>query len=328
MGVAVPHQLAGWTPIGVAGSGLEQLVDWCFTAGVDFLDPFFDQTVDRCLQEPFRLLFRRRTSMAALAQRAEIMPGLRPSGLVFHTSRCGSTLVSQMLAHLPSVLVMAEPGPLGSLLAARSVDASVAEEQQRDWFRAMVAALGQPRRAEHRHFVIKFDAWAVLHLPFIRSAFPDVPAIFITRDPVEVLVSQLGHRGYHMIPGSLPPALLGLRPDQVTSLAPEAYVATVLARLLESVLSVPAGDRPALIDYRQLPGAVIDTIGPLFSIEIGTDERARLLDVASRDAKNPCVGWAGDTEAKRLRATDRLRAEVERLVQPLYESLGAPRGLR
>ena len=44
--------LQGWTPIRVAqhGSTNEPFVDWCLTAGVDFVDPFFDQTVEECFR--------------------------------------------------------------------------------------------------------------------------------------------------------------------------------------------------------------------------------------------------------------------------------------
>ncbi|MDQ1369376.1 MAG: hypothetical protein QOF20_1729 [Acidimicrobiaceae bacterium] len=317
----MPERLRGWTPIRMSWRGRDPLVDWCYTQGIDFVDPFFDQSVWCCLDEPFRLLFQRHTTLDALADLAAARPGLMPSGLVFHTSRCGSTLVTQMLARLPSVLVMAEPGPLESVLAARSVAPDLSEDQRADWFLWMVSALGQPRRPEHVHYVIKFDAWAVLQLPFIRSLFPDTPAIFLYRDPIEVLVSQAGHRGYHMIPGCLPPELLGLHPAEATSMAPERYMATVLNRLLESVVASPEKGRPTLVHYRQLPGAVTDTIAPLFGIDLGPDGRTVVLEVADQDAKNPSLPWVDDSEDKRRRATDALRLDVRQLVDPLYDDL-------
>ena len=36
--------------------------------------------------------------------------------MIFHLSRCGSTLVSRLLGTLPGVVVVAEPAPLNTLL--------------------------------------------------------------------------------------------------------------------------------------------------------------------------------------------------------------------
>lgn len=327
MGVTTPNpdQLAGWTPIRLQRTDAEPVVDWCYTQGEQFDDPFFDQTVARCLQRPVRMLFRRQTPMATLGQVAEAGDALPLAGLVFHSSRCGSTLVSQMLAHLSSTLVMAEPGPLQSVLEAPSTDPAFSEDQVLDWLRWMVAVLGQRRRPEQRHLVIKLDAWAVLYHPLLSRAFPETPRIFLYRDPIEVLVSQLSHRGYHMIPGCLPPSLLGLFPADATRLAPEDYMACVLGALFEAA----AGSTGSmLVAYPELPDAVTRRIAPYFGLDIEPDDLARLEQTAGRDAKNPAIPFVSDGAVKQGRATDALRAAVERWVRPHYQALEAHRAGR
>ena len=154
------------------------MVDWRYTAGVQFDDPFFVQTVERCLADPFNLLFHHETSIDELGRSAARHPGLPPAGFIFHLSRCGSTLVSQMLAALPQHLVVSEAAPIDTVL----------QSAQPEWLQWIVGALGQPRNDGQRRMFVKFDAWATRHLSVIRQAFPTVPWIFLYRDPVEVLV--------------------------------------------------------------------------------------------------------------------------------------------
>jgi hypothetical protein len=318
---AAPHQLAGWTPIEVRWNGSRSVVRWCFTDGVEFTDPFFDQTIERCLRDPFRLLFWRETDISALGELASLSPGLTPCGFIFHMSRCGSTLVSQMLAELPDALVVSEAGPIDAVLRAQTGRSDIAESEVVERLRWMVSAVGQRRRAEQTRLVVKFDAWAILQLPLIRAAFPDTSCLFVYRDPVEVVVSHLGHRGYHMIPGTLPPGWFGLTSRQARSLSSEQYFATVLGRLCDAALAAARDEQLTLLDYDSLPEAVSETVTRLFGIDVGEPELAALAEVAGRDAKNPVVPFFADAADKQRRATPAARAAVDAHVAPVYAAL-------
>jgi hypothetical protein len=311
-----------WTPIRVSNDGSD-IVDWCRTDGIDFTDPFFDQSVLTALRDPFRLLFRRTTPMLDLATSPPV--GLEPSGFIFHLSRCGSTLVSRLLAALPSVLVMSEPGPVDSAMrtapgAPRPDDAIRAQ-----MLRGMVSALGQPGRSDHRHYVVKLDAWALLWLPLIRAAFPATPWALVYRDPLEILVSQSRRIGYHMIPSTLTPDELGIDGSGITSDATLAeYGAAVLGRLLECAVA-GMDDGPALlVDYRELPEAITTRVAPWFGIEIDDSETDRLMALAGRDAKNEASPFEPDTAAKRS-AANPAQWDLARGLAPLYERILARR---
>jgi hypothetical protein len=322
---AEPEALRGWTPIELYWELDRPVIRWCFTEGVDFTDPFFDQTIDRTLRDPFRLLFWRETGIEALAEFAGAHPGPGPSGLIFHTSRSGSTLVSQMLAGLATTLVMSEPGPFDQVLRARSTRPGLPEGQVADWLRWLASALGQPRRAGQSSLVLKLDAWAILDWPLIRRAFPDAACVFVYREPTEVIVSQLGQRGYHMIPGTLSPARLGLSNEQAGSLRSEEYCAAVLAALCRAALDAAGHGELRLVNYKALPEAVPDTIARLFGIDVGPPERAVFATVAERDAKNPVLAFVPDGADKQKRTTAQVRAAGDAWVGPLYESLEALR---
>ena len=97
-----------WIPIAVRWRQAGCAVDWCYFAGIRPTDPFFQQTVSHALSDPARMLFRRETPVEQLGSLARDFPGIAPAGFIFHLSRCGSTLVSRLLATLPRNLVISE----------------------------------------------------------------------------------------------------------------------------------------------------------------------------------------------------------------------------
>ena len=205
-------ELRGWTPIRVYWQDDEPMVDWCLLGDEHFSDPFFDQTIDRCLRSPFRMLFRHQTPIAALGDVAGPRPSVPPAGFVFHMSRCGSTLVSQMLAAHREHIVISEAGPIDTVLQSHRRRPGIGDELRIEWLRGLLAAYGQPGCSPAQRLFVKFDSWSVLDLPLVARAFPDVPWVFVYREPVEVLASHARERGSQMVPGMLEPGLLGPRP--------------------------------------------------------------------------------------------------------------------
>ena len=305
--------LDGWTPIRVHQRPAP-VVEWCWMDGATFDEPFFVQTVERALRSPFSLLFRHETPIAALDA---IEPGLGPSGFVLHGSRCGSTLVSRMLAAARECLVLSEPLPVDDVVRARAPEA----EKVR-WLRGMVSALGRPRLGGERAYVLKLDAWAACNLETLRAAFPDVPWVFLFREPLEVLASHFRHRGAHMVPGALDPGLFGLEWEAIARMAPEEYCARVLAAIYRAALE--HRDGPALfVDYADLPDAVFSRILDAFALDLDEASLARMRNVTRLDAKNPHLFFTADGETKERDAPPALRDAAERWVRPLYEELRA-----
>lgn len=312
-----PGDLAGWTPIRVDWEGGRPAVDWCHMEGMEFTEPFFDETVRRALRHPFRLLFRRRTDIDAVGRFVADRPGLVPAGFIFHMSRCGSTLVSQMLDAVPEHLVVSEAGPIDSVLRARSSVPALPDGQRAAWLRWMLAALGQPRNHNQRRSFVKFDAWSTLELPLIRAAFPEVPWIFVYRDPVEVLVSHNRRRGAHVIPGVLP---VLPHPHEPMSLV--EYAARVLARICEAALDMLPDPVATFVDYRSLPGFVLEELPAQWSLPLAEGAIARMAARAERDGHNPAVTF----EPRRAPATPEIEAAAERWLAPVHEGLLAASG--
>jgi hypothetical protein len=294
--------LAGWTPVRVYANRGEPVVEWALVDG-PFADPFFEQTANHAMQQPFNAAFARRTPIAALEERQRNAPGLAPRGFIFHMSRCGSTLVAQTLDQLSATIVLSEPQPLDAILRLRAATPAVCEEKIVAWLRAMMSALGQSRDAEHRLFV-KFNAWHVRELPLIARAFPGVPWIFTFREPRDVVRSQRRSPGAEV----MDPALAGLDARDLHGLSPDEYGIRALAAFCDAALGAKFIGRGAFVDYADVRDAALSAVPAFFGISPTPVELARMRDAAFRDAKNPAAAF-------RQRPQEPLPADVERLIE-------------
>ncbi len=301
------------------------MIDWCYLGKTRFTEPFFEQTVERTLRRPFELLFRRQTPIEALRELGESEPEVCPTGFIFHMSRCGSTLISQMLAALPQNIVISEAGPVDSILRANWRDPRIMDEERIAWLRGLVNAYGRKRSGQEEHLYIKFDSWHTLCLDLVRRAFPDVPWIFLYRNPIEVMASHRRMAGAQMVPGNLPPGFLDLDWNVLAGMSHEEYGARVLERICQAGLTHLDG-AARLFNYRQLPQIVWSDLLAHFGVTYTPEEIARMQEVTRLDAKNPPLLFADDTAAKQGAATPEMRDLAARRLVPLYEQLEARRG--
>jgi hypothetical protein len=230
-------------------------------------------------------------------------------------SRCGSTLIAQMLAAVARNIVISEARPIDQVLRASGTEA-----QRIEWLRWTVSALAQPRAGEDRCF-IKLDAWHVLHLPLIAQAFPRTPWIFVYRDPVEVLVSQQRERGVQVIPGAMNPAMFSLNPQEPWMTKLDEYAARVLGRLCEAAVEYQGCGRGRYLHFEELPGAVIEWLLPYFGVAYSTEEIEAMQHAARFDAKRPGLHFELDSTAKQSAASVETRRLADLFIRTAYDRL-------
>ena len=275
----VAAALRDWTPVRVRARSGE--IDWCI-ADEPYTDAFFEQTADRAMKHPFNLAFTRRTPLSVLDAVAAGAPGTTPAAFIFHMSRCGSTLITQMLAQLSSAIVLSEAQPLDALLRLRG--RSTDDDTLTRWLRGMMSSFVLPLGGERR-LIVKFHAWHVLELDFIASVFPGVPCIFVFREPRDVLASQARLPGAELFPGTIDPAFCGLELETALQLPPEEYGARVLAAFCAAALRPGRPDRCAFVDYADLPEIVFSELLERFELRAGGDDLRRMRDVMRLDSK-------------------------------------------
>jgi hypothetical protein len=269
-------------------------------------DPFMQETVARVPA---------RESVVQIAREdvGKGTAGTSPAGIVFHVSRCGSTLVSQLLKQHVGLVVYAEPLPVNEILLP-----------PHKWPRAeVVAALRSLGAAFARHarkpYVLKLTSWNTLLCDIVAEAFPDSPWVLCLRDPVEVAVSLLQQPAGWIWDGGDPATPFRKHIDpEAAAQSREAYVARLFAAFCGAAGRLDPG-RGQLVEYPSLPAAVWETVAPHFSQPVDPALRARMQAAAAMNSKAP-VGrpekFSGDTEAKQAAASAALCQAIDDLARP------------
>jgi hypothetical protein len=311
----------GWVPCRLYWQAGEPGVEWCYLGSRPLRDPFFDTTMQLEALTPFNSLFRFRTPMAALAEWHAASPGLSPSGFIFHLSRCGSTLITQMLGSLPRNLILSEPGVLEATIRAGVHAPWASVEQQVAWIQWLVSALAQKRRGEERRLFIKFDPSSTVDFALIRLAFPDVPWVFVYRDPVEVIVSNLRRPSALVTRGMSDISFPGLEIAEIATMEDDEYAARVLGAIAEAGAHHAEAAGGMLIHYPQLPEAVWGGLRQHFGLEFTAEEIEEMKRASAFNAKQPGQPFRSDVDSKQLEADRRVRALADRWLRPHYARL-------
>lgn len=307
-------RLAGWIPLFLSMRDAKTQVDWGYMGTERFTEPFCHDTLARLAARPFNQLLRQQSSLELLLERASSHPGLPLQGMVFHLSRCGSTLVAQWLSALTDSVVLSEPEAVDSLLQWPAPAAGA------ETIRALLAALGQPRRVGDRRLFLKTDCWHTAHIDRLLAAYPDTPWIFLYRDPLEVLVSHQRMPGWHLVPGSM--KVHGLHPPDELMSQPLGHGAWVLSVILEQARhAMRHHGNGLLINYDELPEALENRLAGHFGIDLARQDVDSLRALTGRSAKRAYMAFQPDGADKRATADSAVLEMVERwLIEP-YQSL-------
>lgn len=259
-----PERLDGWYPVLVKGDDLY----WRNLGSRKLTDPFFFDSLQgiekSCCKTSFSVL-------------DEFPEQLAPAAFVFHMSRCGSTLLCQLLSTLDSFSVLSEPP---------AVDFFLREHHARPGaeaiLRKLIAALGQKRFAAEQRFLLKLDSWHIEHLPLLRRAFPEVPFIFLYRKPGEVMASHRKQRGRQMVPGLVD--MPSFDPEEIAPGDLDGYAERVLRHFLNEALK-HRGEL-VLMNYSQFPGVVWSELIDILGIVVSDDEVEAMQHKAGSHSKS------------------------------------------
>jgi hypothetical protein len=315
-------ELARWTPIKVDLSGAVPLVDWADLSEERFAEPFFHQTLARWASGP-RAKPLVRTGLEALII-LDNEPSLDPAGIIFHLSRCGSTLVSRLLGTLPGVVAVAEPSPLNELLGlnpGQVEDATLVRV-----VRLLVRALGRCRHGDERQLVLKCTSWNIRRREILSAAFPDTPWVWVQRDPAHVLASLLANPPGWLGRGAIPPGtaqFFGLDPTAAPESERVEFAARALGAMLEAAATDPAGRLS--IDYTDLPDAVWQLVVPHFGLEADSAAIERMVGESQFYSKDSSPRVFDGDAPERRPMTPAIRDAAQRFAEPGYRALASRR---
>lgn len=274
-------------------------IEWIAHDGGRFREPFFEDTLRRAKRAGGAVTT---TGLDALAE-----GGAALDALVFHVSRCGSTLVSQMLAAVPEHLAVSEAPVVDDILRLE-----VEDDRRIALMRGVMAAFRRSQAEAPERLFVKLDCWHLLQLPLFRRAFPDMPMLFVWRDPLEVLVSLMRLPSQTLIRDVVTPAQLGIGAAERDGLSREANAAAILGAFFREAAAHRAWLTP--LAYPDLPGALPE------ALPFDAETRSAMLAAAGRDAKSPGQVFTPDTAGKRAEATPAMRVALERWTAPHYSN--------
>src|SRR5205085_6285853 len=102
------NDLKGWLPIDAVVVDGRPGVSWFNMEGVSLDEPFFHQTVARARAE-HRERQERFTEFDALIEFEKTVESVAPTGFIFHSSRCGSTLLANACRAISKSIILSEP---------------------------------------------------------------------------------------------------------------------------------------------------------------------------------------------------------------------------
>lgn len=273
------------------------------------------------------------TGMDILRRPAVAADGIPPSGLIFHVSRCGSTLLAKALARSPRNVVVNQGGPLqygfwAAVTHEWRHDAR-ADEDTLAMLRNLVLLMARQRQVQQQRSFVKLISWNVLYLDAIRAAFPGVPALFLYRDPVEVIASVLrettavleakGHRRAGF--------LTGREPAETAHMSDVAYLAECYARYFATVLDARGEGALRVINYEDLksPSAFSQILDWGLGVDVDGAELEQMLEQYRYHSKDDGdrSAFQGDGAEKRAALPETDRRTIERICGDLVRRLDA-----
>ena len=308
--IAVLPNLTGYLPVDADVVDGRPGLRWLDMSGVSLSEPFFQQTVERAKADERGELF---TEFDVLLQLDKLLDSLEPTGFIFHSSRCGSTLVANACRAISNSIVLSEANSIDKLIARFITDATgdkVKESLYSVFLRGVVRALGQRRNGVEQHLFIKFACCSFSQIERITRIWPNVPWLFLYRDPVETIVSNLDE---------IPPWLVdkdrrvlatiaGVSPAAVAEMSVEELCARTIGSLYATAHRL-ANANSMLLNYTQLSVTEIVNLLRFFNVSPSSDdmdEIARRSGIYSKEA-SATREFVADAQAKQQRASVLIR---------------------
>lgn len=318
--------LKGWAPIDAVVVDGRPGVAWMDMDGVEFVEPFFQQTVERLKSEhpERRELFTEFDTLVQLERTFESVP---PTGFIFHSSRCGSTLLANACRALIGAIVLSESPAIDKLIARFITDTDEHGTKAKLYsvfLRGVVKALGQRRTGEERHLFVKFACCSVSQIERVQPLWPEVPWVFLYRDPVETIVSNVQNLPSWLLDEDrrVLASITGSSIAAVSEMTMEELCARAIGSFYSTAHRV-ANKRALLLNYQQLSLTEISKVMQFFGIRPAATEMetiARQSQTYSKSLSEKRT-FVPDAEAKHRAASELVREMAERWANEPYQRL-------
>lgn len=235
---------------------------------------------------------------------------------IFHASRCGSTLVTQMLSQSEKFFVISEPPIINKILDPKL---DLPESVFYKLLYLSINAINNCAPDKSIKTIIKFRSWNTLFLENIISLFPNSPWIFIHRHGGEILASLL-HRecGWLRVQKTYSEFYskhLSLNKEYILNCTSEEFIGQFLRHLF-SVAKKNQSRKSFFIDYKFLPHILFSFLN-ICNLNLTVNEKRKMLDstkIYSKDPKRK-TKFVSDSESKKKLLTQKQLQLIEEMAE-------------
>ena len=260
---------------------------WLYIGNNTFDEPFFDETISKC-----RGVLENSQGKRSISQ-IDVLPpwsqgfdSIAPTAIIFHVSRCGSTVISQLLGLNPANVILSEVPFIDELLRLGVRNKSV--EAVTPFVGSAMKLYGAKRNSSQQNLFIKTDSWHAHFYKHYRQLYPNTPFIFLYRRPDEVIRSQQLKRGMQAVPGVLEAEIFGFDKQAITSMPLDEYMAMVLETYFEAFLKIIPTDPLAIaVNYNEGMVNIVQKIAAASGIAIAENEVINMQQRMTFHGKHP-----------------------------------------
>jgi hypothetical protein len=279
--------LKDWIPYRLLEESGEDCCRWLYVGDEHFTAPFFNDTIAHCWQLPNNSrLHRCISSVSILPEWSKQMETLSPTAFIFHISRCGSTLLSQLLSLNPENIVLSEVPFFDELL--RYGHKKNKMEVTLPLLKAAIELYGAKRDERNKRLFIKTDSWHIHFYKQLRILYPQTPFIFLYRRPDEVIRSQQKRRGMQAVPGVVEPEIFSFDKQAVMLQDLDEYMAKVIETYLVAFKDILLKDKLCLpVNYNEGALTIVEKIAAFSGIQFNEKEMEAMQQRAGYHGKYP-----------------------------------------
>jgi hypothetical protein len=287
MNATIATALKGWVPYRIRQLEEDLGCEWLFTGEIKFDRPFFDETISQCKSLPENSKLKRSISnLAMLDEWAKEIACISPTAIIFHISRCGSTLLSQLLATNPANIVLSEVPIFDEILQMGYRSGEI--KKVFSPFKAAVRFYGVKKSSINQHLFIKTDSWHIHFYKELREMFANIPFLFIYRRPDEVIRSHQKQRGMHAVPRVIDPSIFGINLNSIDPANHDAYLGKALCTYYAAILEILKKDTQAFaFDYKEGMLNVLQKMVAKCGIRLSGSQLQQMKARSTRHSKFP-----------------------------------------
>jgi hypothetical protein len=303
-------------------------IRWMAVDASVFSEPFFDSAVTRLRYGSSQA--EHETDVEALIRAEGAGSFAKPSGLIIHTSRCGSTLVMNALKEAENVAALGEAQPFDVGLRFAASSSSYWSDVGRGILSAGAHLFTRSHLARGDTLLVKWGVGALVNLRAMRSVWPDIPCLIIVRNPVEVIFSNVQPPSQWLVQacslqnfGFLPPRHdFGKMPNVIIPTDLVSACAWILGRGYDSLLA-NLDPLCTVLDYEQICPQTVAAVAGRFGLSYSESGRLRFESCFRENAKHRNKLFRDDRERKRKAATSAIYDAARQWAEAPYLRLKA-----